>query len=171
MRITNLTRGLCTYLLALFPLASFSDQFKNNSKYFERQATNEKEDPRFVIGNLSLNEKIVISTRMITENTDQVIPLGTFCAYQKGHNPFPLRITTNENGFIAKGLNGQGNLPYHILVNKVELNYNQKQMIQTNNYAFDECQLYENLAIKFSKYTIQNAKAGRYELSLILQST
>ncbi len=48
--------------------------------------------------------------------------------------------------------------------------YNQIQSIQTNNHKFNECQLYESIAIKFSKYTIQNAKAGRYQLSLILQS-
>ncbi|MDA0911921.1 MAG: hypothetical protein O2809_10290 [Proteobacteria bacterium] len=152
------------------PVTLTDYQFKNNSKYYERPTEKEQENPRFVIGNMTLNEKIVISADMITKGRDQIISLGTFCAYHKGNKRFPLGITTNEGGFIAKGLNNQGNLPYQILINKIEIPYNQIQSIQTNNRSFDECQLYETIAIKFSKYTIQNAKAGRYQLSLILQS-
>ena len=121
-----------------------------------------------MVGNLTLNEKIVISADMITKGRDQVIPLGTFCAYHKGNNQFPLRITTNEGGFIAKGLNNQGNLPYQILINKVVMPYNQVQSIQTNNHKFNECQLYESIAIKFSKYTI--AKCKGWPLSAVIDS-
>lgn len=159
------------FLITIFtPVILTAYQFNNNSKFYERPTQKEQENPRFVVGNLTLNEKIVISADMITKGQDQIISLGTFCAYHKGNKGFPLRITTNEGGFIAKGLNNQGNLPYQILVNAVEMPYNQIQSIQTNNHNFDECQLYETIAIKFSKYTIQNAKAGRYQLSLILQS-
>ncbi|WHN65800.1 hypothetical protein [Cysteiniphilum sp. QT6929] len=158
-------------LIAAFtPVTLMAYQFKNNSKYYERPAEKEQENPRFVVGNLTLNEKIVISADMIIKGQDQIISLGTFCAYHKGNKGFPLRITSNEGGFIAKGLNNQGNLPYQILINKIEIPYNQIQSVQTNNHNFDECQLYESIAIKFSKHTIQNAKAGRYQLSLILQS-
>ncbi|WP_192484376.1 MULTISPECIES: hypothetical protein [Cysteiniphilum] len=170
--MTTVSRYLAFVLLifAFIPVTLTAYQFKNNSKHYERPAKKERETPRFVVGNLALNEKIVISADMITKGRDQVIPLGTFCAYHKGNKQFPLRITTNEGGFIAKGLNNQGNLSYQILINKVVMPYNQIQGIQTNNRSFDECQLYESIAIKFSKYRIQNAKAGRYQLSLILQS-
>lgn len=168
--------ALGKYLALVFLIATYTPvtisayQFKNNSKHYQRTVKKEQEKPRFVVGNLTLNEKIVITADMITKGRDQIIPLGTFCAYHKGNKLFPLRITTNEGGFIAKGLNNQGNLPYQILINKSEVPYNQIQGIQTNNHSFNECQLYESIAIKFSKYTIQNAKAGRYQLSLILQS-
>ncbi|WP_440682367.1 hypothetical protein [Cysteiniphilum halobium] len=158
------------FIAAVPPMIVNAYQFKNNSKYYERPAKKEQENPRFVVGNLTLNEKVVISADMITKGRDQIISLGTFCAYHKGNKRFPLRITTNEGSFIAKGLDNQGNLPYQILINKIEIPYNQIQGIQTNNHDFNECQLYETIAIKFSKYTIQHAKAGRYQLSLILQS-
>ncbi|WP_440615561.1 hypothetical protein [Cysteiniphilum sp. 6C5] len=158
------------FLAAFTPATLTAYQFKNNSKYYERPTKKEQENPRFVVGNLTLNEKIVISADMITKGRDQIIPIGTFCAYHKGNKSFPLRVTTNEGKFIAKGLNNQGNLPYRILINKIPMPYNQIQAIQTNNHNVNECQLYETIAIKFSKHAIQNAKAGRYQLSLILQS-
>ncbi len=105
--MTTISRYLAFVLLifVFIPVTLTAYQFKNNSKHYERPAKKERKKPRFVVGNLALNEKIVISADMITKGRDQIIPLGTFCAYHKGNNRFPLRITTNEGGFIAKGLN------------------------------------------------------------------
>ncbi|MBK2123631.1 hypothetical protein [Fangia hongkongensis] len=148
----------------------YSYQPLESTKFYSKKPQKVTTSPRYILGDLVMRDKIIITGEMIEAHKDQSFPLGTFCAYMQNikntKQRFPLRVSSNQGKFKARGINNQGDLAYRIYVNKQPISYGKVNYIRVNNRASDSCHVFENITITFSGNTIRNAKAGNYALTL-----
>lgn len=160
---------LSSVVLFFCPLLISAKQFTNQHKYYQEKAQEKKIRPKYILGNLVLTNKLIITGQMIKTRHDFGFLLGTFCAYiqDKGNSGrCPIRVTSQQGQFSALGSSHQGNLPYTLYINGIKIKYGTKNYIKVKNRSATECQALEKITIHFSHSTVRHVLAGAYKLSL-----
>ncbi|MDA7742121.1 hypothetical protein N8865_00730 [Francisellaceae bacterium] len=156
---------------------------KGNNKYFidnsghgKKGKPKKEKSPKKYIHDLSLHQKIVITSQDITNARAFGKPvekdLGTFCAKtDKKDRHIKVTVSTGQGDFKLKGTRGLKDVPYNLSLNSQSVRYGKKLNFKAlgDNSPYS-CSYPEHIKMKIDAGQLKNIKAGAYDLSLYLQS-
>ncbi|WP_440993800.1 hypothetical protein [Cysteiniphilum litorale] len=126
-------------------------------------------EAKSILGDLSMNQKIVISAADVAAGKDKTFELAEFCTYTNDKDgKVTVDVSNNEKKFSVIGTKDEGELPYTLTINKTAVNYGKNELVVDSNDLPSGCKTKEAVAMTFKGDDIRNAKAGTYNASLNL---
>lgn len=126
-------------------------------------------EPKSIIGDLRMHQKIVITAGDVTSKRDKTFKLATFCTYTNRKNGrVGIKVSNNERKLSVIGRDGEGEIPYILKINNVKVKYGNNIVRVDTHDRPTNCKTKEEVMITFSGQSIARATAGEYRASLDL---
>lgn len=126
-------------------------------------------EAKSILGDLSMTQKIIISSADVAAGKDKTFELASFCTYTNDKDgKVTIDVSNNEKKFAVVGAKGEGELPYSLTINKTAINYGKNILSVDANDLPSGCKTKEAVAMTFKGDDIRNAKSGTYNASLNL---